>query len=75
MQGFSPRNLKYCLAGRGFVQQAVARSPWGRNLLLLDIVGRQVLLDVAGDEFFIDQLFNHLKLRCYVVIELKRGEQ
>ena len=36
-------------------------------------VGRQVLLDVAGDEFFIDLLFYHLKLRCYVVIELKAG--
>lgn len=28
-------------------------------------VGRQVLLDVGGDEFFIDLLFYHLKLRCY----------
>ena len=34
-------------------------------------VGRQVLLDVGGDEFFIDLLFYHLKLRCYVVVELK----
>jgi predicted nuclease of restriction endonuclease-like (RecB) superfamily len=37
-------------------------------------VGRQVLLDVAGDEFFIDLLFYHLKLRCYVVVELKGGK-
>ncbi|WP_446808511.1 PDDEXK nuclease domain-containing protein [Methylomonas sp. 2BW1-5-20] len=36
-------------------------------------VGRQVLLDVGGDEFFLDLLFYHLKLRCYVVIELKTG--
>ena len=36
-------------------------------------VGRQVLLTVGGDEFFIDLLFYHLKLRCYVVIELKAG--
>lgn len=36
-------------------------------------VGRQVLLDVGGDEFFIDLLFYHLKLRCYVVVELKAG--
>ncbi|HCL87699.1 MAG TPA: DUF1016 domain-containing protein [Comamonadaceae bacterium] len=36
-------------------------------------VGRQVLLNVGGDEFFIDLLFYHLKLRCYVVIELKAG--
>ena len=37
-------------------------------------VGRQVLLDVGGDDFFIDLLFYHLKLRCYVVIELKAGK-
>lgn len=34
-------------------------------------VGRQRLLDVGGDEFFLDLLFYHLKLRRYVVIELK----
>lgn len=37
-------------------------------------VGRQVLLIVGGDEFFIDLLFYHLKLRCYVVVELKSGK-
>ncbi|MBN9341680.1 MAG: DUF1016 family protein [Comamonadaceae bacterium] len=37
-------------------------------------VGRQVMLDVGGEEFFIDLLFYHLKLRCYVVIELKGGK-
>ena len=37
-------------------------------------VGKQVLLNVGGDEFFIDLLFYHLKLRCYVVIELKSGK-
>lgn len=180
MKGFSPRNLKYMRAfaeawpDEQFVQQAVARLPWGHNLVLLDrlpgpetrrwyaakalehnwsrnvlvmqiearllersgtavtnfpatlpkpqsdlareslkdpyrfdflgltdraqeraiedaltahvtefllelgagfaYVGRQVLLDVGGDEFFIDLLFYHLKLRCYVVIELKSGK-
>ncbi|KWE64606.1 hypothetical protein WL77_19455 [Burkholderia ubonensis] len=34
-------------------------------------VGRQYRLEVGGDEFFIDLLFYHLKLRCYVVVELK----
>jgi len=34
-------------------------------------VGRQVHVEVGGDDFFIDLLFYHLKLRCYVVIELK----
>lgn len=36
-------------------------------------VGRQVHLEVGGDDFYIDLLFYHLKLRCYVVIELKGG--
>lgn len=34
-------------------------------------VGRQVPLEVGGDDFFLDLLFYHLKLRCYVVVELK----
>lgn len=37
-------------------------------------VGQQVHLEVGGDDFFIDLLFYHLKLRCYVVIELKTGD-
>lgn len=34
-------------------------------------VGRQVLLEVGEQDFRLDLLFYHLKLRCYVVIELK----
>ncbi len=34
-------------------------------------VGRQVRLEIGDDELFCDLLFYHLKLRCYVVIELK----
>lgn len=34
-------------------------------------VGKQVRLEVAGDEFFIDLLFYHTRLKCYVVVELK----
>ncbi len=34
-------------------------------------VGRQVRLEVGGDEFFCDLLFYHLKLRRFVVVELK----
>ena len=34
-------------------------------------VGRQVPLEVASHDFRIDLLFYHLKLRCFVVIELK----
>ncbi len=34
-------------------------------------VGRQFRLEVADDEFFIDLLFYHTRLKCYVVVELK----
>lgn len=35
--------------------------------------GRQVHLEVGGEDFYIDLLFYHLKLRSYVVVELKAG--
>ena len=35
------------------------------------LVGRQVPLEVGDRDFVLDLLFYHLKLRCYVVVELK----
>ena len=37
-------------------------------------VGRQFRLEVDGNEYYIDLLFYHLRLRRFVVIELKTGE-
>jgi predicted nuclease of restriction endonuclease-like (RecB) superfamily len=37
-------------------------------------VGRQYPLHVGGDDYRLDLLFYHLKLRCFVVIDLKGGE-
>ncbi|MFZ9739446.1 MAG: PDDEXK nuclease domain-containing protein [Prochlorotrichaceae cyanobacterium] len=37
-------------------------------------MGHQYRLEVEGDEFFVDLLFYHVRLRCYVVIELKTTE-
>ena len=37
-------------------------------------VGRQYYLKLGDREFYIDLLFYHLKLRCFVVIDLKKGE-
>ncbi len=36
-------------------------------------VGRQVHLEVGGEDFYLDLLFYHLHLRCYLVVELKIG--
>ncbi len=37
-------------------------------------VGRQHRLEVSDREFYLDLLFYHLQLRCFVVIELKKGD-
>ncbi|MCY7286498.1 MAG: PDDEXK nuclease domain-containing protein [Cyanobacteria bacterium CAN_BIN43] len=37
-------------------------------------VGSQYRLEVEGDEYFLDLLFYHLKLHCYIVIDLKVTE-
>ena len=34
-------------------------------------VGRQVHLEIGDGDYYLDLLFYHLKLRCYVVIDLK----
>jgi predicted nuclease of restriction endonuclease-like (RecB) superfamily len=34
-------------------------------------VGRRVHLEVSGDDFYLDLLFYHLRLRRYIVVELK----
>lgn len=37
-------------------------------------VGRQYHLEVSNKDFYLDLLFYHLKLRCFVVIDLKKGD-
>lgn len=37
-------------------------------------VGRQYKLVISEKEFYIDLLFYHLRMRCFIVIELKRGD-
>ncbi|HEY9887777.1 MAG TPA: DUF1016 domain-containing protein, partial [Candidatus Obscuribacterales bacterium] len=37
-------------------------------------VGSQYHLAVGGEDFYIDLLFYHFKLRCFVVIDLKMGD-
>lgn len=36
-------------------------------------LGNQYKIEVENEDFYIDMLFYHMILRCYVVIELKRG--
>jgi len=37
-------------------------------------VGRQYKLEISDKDFYIDLLFYHLKMRCFIVIELKKGD-
>ena len=37
-------------------------------------VGSQYHLEVGGEDYYLDLLFYHLKLRCYVVVDLKMGK-
>ena len=37
-------------------------------------MGRQFPIDVGGDVFYLDLLFYHTRLRCYVIVELKATE-
>ncbi len=37
-------------------------------------VGRQYRLEISDRDFYLDLLFYHLKLRCFVVVDLKKGE-
>ena len=36
-------------------------------------MGTQIHLNLVGQDFYLDMLFYHVKLRCYIVIELKTG--
>lgn len=38
------------------------------------LVGSQVHLEVGDQDFYLDLLFYHLRLRCYVIIDLKVGD-
>lgn len=37
-------------------------------------VGRQYKIEISDSDYFIDLLFYHLQLRCFVVVEIKAGK-
>lgn len=37
-------------------------------------VGSQYHLNIGGEDFYLDMLFYHLELRCFVIIDLKMGD-
>lgn len=58
-------------------KRAIAPSGYGKFLIELGVgfafLGRQFQIEVEGGDFYLDLLFYHVRLRCYVVIEFKMG--
>ncbi len=77
----SPYNFDFLSLGKEAVERDLERALIAhmRDFLLelgvgFSFVGSQYPLEVAGQEFRIDLLFYHLKLRCFIVIDLKMGK-
>lgn len=77
----NPYSLDFLALGKDAQERAIERGlvEHIRDFLLelgqgFAFVGSQYPLEVAGQDFALDLLFYHLKLRCYVVIELKAVE-
>lgn len=76
-----PYNFDFLTLGDDAHERELERGLLGhiRSFLLelgvgFAFVGSQHHLEVGGEDFYIDLLFYHLKLRAYVVIELKTTE-
>jgi hypothetical protein len=61
--------------------QLLTAVPWAHNLILIQklghgfaFVGRQYRMEISDRDFYLDLLFYHLRLRCFVVVDLKKGE-
>jgi predicted nuclease of restriction endonuclease-like (RecB) superfamily len=73
-----PYNFDFLSLGQDAVERDLERAltEHMREFLLelgvgFAFMGNQYHLEVEGDDFYIDLLFYHVKLRCYVVIDLK----
>ncbi len=77
----SPYNFDFLSLGKEAQERDLERAliTHMRDFLLelgvgFSFVGSQYVLEVADQEFRIDLLFYHLKLRCFIVIDLKMGK-
>ena len=76
-----PYNFDFLTLTQGYQEKELEDS-LAKNMtkFLLELgsgfayVGKQYKLQVGGEEFRIDLLFYHVKLKCYVVVELKAVE-
>ncbi|WP_242044912.1 PDDEXK nuclease domain-containing protein [Anabaena azotica] len=76
-----PYKFDFLNLGEDFLERDLERALINhiRDFLLelgvgFAFVGSQYHLEVGGEDFYIDLLFYHLRLRCFVVIDLKIEE-
>ncbi|MEM7591376.1 MAG: PDDEXK nuclease domain-containing protein [Cyanobacteria bacterium P01_A01_bin.83] len=77
----SPYNFDFLSLGKDAQERDLERALIAhmRDFLLelgvgFAFVGSQYVLEVGDQEFRVDLLFYHLKLRCYIAIDLKMGK-
>jgi predicted nuclease of restriction endonuclease-like (RecB) superfamily len=74
----SPYNFSFLTLENDYMEQELERG-LVNNLekLILELgqgfafIGRQYHIEIAGDDYYLDMLFYHIKLRCFCVVELK----
>jgi predicted nuclease of restriction endonuclease-like (RecB) superfamily len=76
-----PYNFDFLTLGTEMLERDLERGLIDhlRDLILelgkgFAFVGNQYHLEIGGQDYFLDLLFYHLRLRCYVVIDLKIEE-
>lgn len=74
----SPYNFGFLTLEDDYVEQELERGLVANlEQLLLELgqgfafIGRQYHIEIAGDDYYLDMLFYHIKLRCFCVVELK----
>jgi len=74
----SPYNFGFLTLTNDYVEQELERGLINNlEKLILELgqgfafIGRQYPIEIAGDDYYLDMLFYHIKLRCFCVVELK----
>jgi predicted nuclease of restriction endonuclease-like (RecB) superfamily len=77
----NPYNFDFLMMGKDAQERDLERALTNHiQKFMLELghgfayMGRQFHLNVGGEDFYLDLLFYHTRLRCYVVVELKATE-
>lgn len=76
-----PYNFDFLTMSAGYLEQDLEQGLVKHiQQLMLELgkgfafIGRQYHLEIAGDDYYLDLLFYHIRLRCFFVIELKNTD-